>query len=360
MPRTERQRKTLVIGVVILVLLLLSIPKIWGLFRKADPSSLAGSPRSQAIGVRYFVVHSKTIPETIATIGTILSNEEIEVRSEIVGKIQEIRFAEGQRVAAGDVLVKINDEELQAQLLSARARKDLASMEQERVRQLFEKNLVSQRDFDTAVNSLKTADAAVQLIEAQIRKTSLRAPFAGRMSLRFVSTGSYVDATTLIATLHDDSRVKIDFTFPEKYAGKVRKGDAIGFTTGESKDRFSGTIYAITPKIDPATRSIRARALAANPRGALVPGGFATIEIPLRSRPGMAVPAYTVIPEMKAHKVLLFRNGRAVEQAVDVGARNEKEVEILTGLAEGDTVIATGLLQIRPGAPVQLTEAVDQ
>lgn len=360
MPRTDRQRMTLIIGAVTLVLLLLAIPKIWGLFRKSDPASPAGSLRSQAIGVRYFVVHSKTIPETIATIGTILSNEEIEVRSEIVGKIKEIRFAEGQRVAAGDVLVKINDEELQALLLSARARKDLATMEEERVRQLFQKNLVSQRDFDAAANSLKTADAAVQLTEAQIRKTSLRAPFPGRMSLRFVSVGSYVDASTLIATLHDDSRVKIDFTFPEKYAGKVKKGNVITFTTGESGEKYSGTIYAITPKIDPATRAIRARALAPNPRGALVPGGFATVEIPLRERPGMAVPAYTVIPDVKAHKVLLCRNGRAVEMTVEVGVRNEKEVEILSGLAEGDTVIATALLQLRPGAPVQLTEAVGQ
>lgn len=360
MPRTERQRKTLVIGVVITILLLLAIPKIWGLLRKTDPSSPVGSPRSQAIAVRYFVVHSKTIPENIATIGTILSNEEIEVRSEIVGKIQEILFTEGQRVSAGDLLVKINDEELQAQLLSARARKDLASMEEGRIRQLFEKNLASQRDFDAAVNSMKTADAAVQLTEAQIRKTSLRAPFPGRMSLRFVSVGSYVDATTLIATLHDDSKVKIDFTFPEKYAGKVKKGNVIGFTAGESRDKFSAAIYAITPKIDPATRTIRARALASNPRGALVPGGFATIEIPLRERPGVAVPAYTVIPDMKAHKVLLCHNGRAEEKTVEVGVRNEKEVEILSGLAEGDTVIATGLLQIRPGAPVLLTEAVDQ
>lgn len=360
MSATDRRRKSLIIGSVVFALLLLSLPKIWGLLRKGDQASPAGSQRGQAISVRYFVVQQKTIDEKIVTVGTILSNEEIEVRSEIAGKIEAIHFVEGQRVARGNLLIKLNDDELQAQLLSSRARKELATMEEERVRTLFQKNLVSQRDFDTAVNSLKTADAAVRVTEAQIRKTSLCAPFSGRMSLRFVSVGSYVDATTLIATLHDDSRVKVDFTFPEKYAGKLKNGDKISFTTGGKTERFSGTIYAITPKIDPATRAIRARALASNVGGALVPGGFASIEIPMRDRPGVTVPAYTVIPEMKAHKVLLCRNGRAVEQVVDVGVRNEKEVEILSGLAQGDTVIATGLLQIRPGSPVLLTEAVDR
>ncbi len=360
MPRTDRRRKNLIIGGAILVLLLLSLPKIWGLFRRGDSNSLGASQRSQVIGVRYFVVQPKSIGENIVTIGTILSNEEIEVRSEIAGKIEEISFAEGQRVARGDVLVKINDEELQAQLLSARARRELATMEEERVRQLFEKNLISQRDFDTSVNSLKTADAAVRLTEAQIRKTKICAPFAGRMSLRFVSVGSFVDPTILIATLHDDSRVKIDFAIPEKYAGRLKKGDVIRFTAADTKEKFTGTVYAITPKIDPATRSLRARALAANEKGALVPGGFAGIEIPLRERPGMAVPAYTVIPELKSHKVYLCQNGRAMERLVDVGIRNENEVEILAGLSAGDTVIASGLLQLRNGASIQLTEAVDR
>jgi len=360
MPLTDQQRKRLFIGGAILVALLLSLPKIWGLFSKGGTDASPATQRGQALGVRYVVAQTSTIDEKIVTIGTVLSNEEIEVRSEIAGKIREITFVEGQRVGANDLLVKINDEELQAQLLSSRARKELATMEEERVRQLFEKTLVSQRDYDAAVNNLKTASAAVDLTEAQLRKTDIRAPFSGRMSLRFVSVGSYVDPTTLIATLHDDSRVKIDFTFPEKYAGKVRKGGRIRFTTEETKETFQATIYAITPKIDPATRAIRARAMAPNERGRLVAGSFASVEIPLRERPGMTVPAQTVIPELTSHKVFLCKDGRAVEQTVEVGVRSEKQVEILSGIAPGDTVIASGLLQIRPGMPVQPTEPADQ
>ncbi|MFN0157674.1 MAG: efflux RND transporter periplasmic adaptor subunit [Bacteroidota bacterium] len=352
---TKKTRTGLIIGVIVVVGL--ALPKT-GLFDSVQSVGAdMGGQRDQRIPVRIKIVQNEKIGERVQTVGTILSNEEIEVRSEIAGKVESIAFKEGGRVQKGASLLKMNDDELQARLLSARSRLEMSEQQQERQQQLLSKSLVSQQEYDAVTNELNVVRGEAQLIEAQLTKTTLRAPFDGSVGLRFVSEGSYISPNTLITTLQDISAVKIDFTFPEKYASEIKKGDKIEFTVQGREQKFSGAIYAVAPRIDEATRTVRVRALSPNPNGLLIPGAFANVEVQLREKEGLAVPAFAVIPELKRHKVYVYNNGTAEERVVELGARTEDRVEVAQGLESGDSLIISGILQLRPGMAVRLSES---
>lgn len=325
-------------------------------FRSCGGDPAARTPAAgadQAITVRTLVVRAETVGTVITTVGTVLSNESVEIRPQVSGQIRSIGFTEGTTVRRDHLLVKINDDELQAQLVRARARVALGQQLAERRRQLFDKNLVSEEEFTTAVNELDMARAEVQLIEAQIAKTAILAPFDGTIGLRFASEGSTVSPSTLITILQDNSRMKIDFTVPEKYAAEIRPGDRVTFRVQTRPDVFVGRVYSVDARIDEATRTLRVRALADNPRRLLLPGSFATIDVRLRPRAAVTVPTYALVPELKGHSVFLYRAGRAFSSTVTVGARSDTTVEITTGLRPGDTLLVSALLQLREGMPVR-------
>ena len=198
------------------------------------------------------------------------------------------------------------------------------------------------------------------MIEAQLLKTEIRAPFNGVIGLRWVSPGSYLSSQTRIAALKDLDPVKLDFTVPEKYSALMRVGDRISFPVGNSARTFDGTIYAVEPGIDASTRSLRVRARCPNRDGALVPGAFANVELVLRSvADALTVPSIAVIPELGGKKVFVYENGAAQPRSVETGIRSDTEVQITSGLVEGDLVITTGLMQLQPGVKVEV-EAVEE
>ncbi|TAK57297.1 MAG: efflux RND transporter periplasmic adaptor subunit [Bacteroidetes bacterium] len=316
-----------------------------------------GTRREQKIPVTILVLKPETFSQRVSTVGTILSNEEVEIRSEISGKIESVQFTEGAKVKKGDILVNINDDELQARLLSAQSKLKLADLQQERQQQLVEKNLISQQEYDATVNELNVIKADLQLVQAQLNKTEIRAPFDGTIGLRYVSEGSYLSPTAIITTLQDYRTVKIDFTFPEKYAGEIREGDNIIFTAQSSTKKYAGKVYAIAPKIDPATRTLRIRAVSKNEDGLLVPGGFASVEVQLKEKETLTVPAFAVIPELKRHKVFLCINNKAVEKIIEVGDRTDERLEVRSGLQPGDSLITSAILQLRAGMSVQPKES---
>jgi len=355
-------RKTKIVWLVvgaIAVLVALALPKVGSLLGNSNSNKIndpANAPRDQRMPVRMEVIRAEKMSDKVATVGTILSNEEVEIRSEISGKIEKIFFKEGGKVRKGDALLKINDAELQAQLLRAQYRQAIADQQAERQRQLFEKKLASQEEYDIAVNQLNIAKAEAQLTQAQIGKTEIRAPFHGMIGLRYVSEGSYLSPATRITTLQDNSPVKIDFTIPEKYAGSIKIGDKINFTVQGVSPQFAGSIYAVESKIDPATRTLRLRGLSPNPDGVLIPGAFANVEIVLKEKETLTIPSFALIPELKGHRVFLYKDGKAESQSVEIGARTDERVEITQGAQAGDTLITSGILQLRPGMAVRLAE----
>ena len=308
----------------------------------------AGAPGAP-IRVSVEVVRSVELGGTVTAVGTVLSNEEVQLRSQVSGQIEKIAFTEGERVTRGAVLVKINDDELQAQLLRAKSRLAIAEQQAERQRQLFEKQFISQEEYNNAVNELNVVRADAQLIDAQIAKTAIRAPFDGTIGLRFVSEGSYVSPAAVITSLQDNARMKVDFTIPEKYARMIGEGDSIRFTVQTRQESYSARIYSTDSRIDPTTRTLRVRAMTPNPRGVLLPGAFANVHVTLNPRKALTIPASALIPELSGHKVFLLRSGKAEPRPVTIGERFDDRVEIASGLSPGDTLITSGILQLRPG-----------
>lgn len=319
----------------------------------ARSESRSGVMRTPVRGV---VITPRSLDNKIFATGNIIAMEEVELRSEVSGKVIKIAFKEGSHVKKGDLLVKINDSELKAQLEKAQSKSKLVEEKEFRQRQLRERSLISQEVYDEVKNELNSIRADMELLHAQLQKTEIRASYNGVVGLRYVSEGSYISPQTLIARLQDIGSVKIDFSIPEKYAPMVQKGNKVRFSVEGSSKQHEGTVYAIEPKIDPVTRTLRLRALARNEREAILPGSFAKVELILkREQDAVLVPTFAVIPDIEGQKVFVAKNGIATLVKIETGIRTEEQIHVMRGLQANDTVIVTGLLQLKPGSPVAVT-----
>jgi membrane fusion protein (multidrug efflux system) len=307
------------------------------------------------ITVGAVVIVPRTLENNILATGNVIANEEVELRSEIPGRIITINFGEGSQVTKGELLVKIDDRELQAQLKKLLVDEKQAKDDLYRKEKLLELKAVSQEEYDKSNNTLGITQAQVELIRTQISKTEIYAPFSGQIGLRQVSPGGFISSATLVARLQQIDPVKIDFAIPEKYRGKVQKGTLIKFKVEGSDSIFSGHVYAIEPKIDPLTRNVSLRAMCPNPKGILIPGAFAKVDIVLDViRDALVIPSEAIIPQLSGEKIYICRDGKARSQIIQTGIRTEREVQVSEGIKPGDTVITTGILQLREDAGVKI------
>ena len=344
--------------VAVAVIAVVAAPKLLEFRSSSAPA--ASAPSEKILRVKAHRVVPAELTERLATTGTVRANEEVDVVSEISGKISAIHFEEGSRVSAGQLLLKIDDSELLAERQRAVYRVELAERDEARQKQLLEDGVISREAYDVALGELNVLRAELQLIEAQLVKTEIRAPFDGVIGLRWVSPGSYLSSQTRIASLNDLDPVKLDFTVPEKYSALMKVGDEISFAVEGFERTFPGRIYAIEPSIDASTRSLRVRARCPNPDGALVPGAFANVDLVVRSvSDALTVPSIAVIPELGGKKVFVYEDGAAQPRQVETGIRSDTAVQITSGLVEGDLVIISGLLQLQPGLAVGIEEAVE-
>lgn len=307
------------------------------------------------MSVNGVVVKPQEFANTLSLSGSVEANEQIEVRSEVSGIAEKIFFTEGTRVSQGQVLVKINDVELRAQAGAAKTRQTLAAENERRAKLLLQKEAISQEEYDIASADFKTAQAQTQLINAQIAKTSIRAPFSGIIGLRNISPGTYVTPTNVITTLVNSTQIKITFSIPEKYASQMKVNSNISFTIAGSDEKFTAKIYALEPAIEVNTRTLRVRALAQNANGKLIPGTFANVTLPLNKiDDAFIVPSEAIVPVQDGKKVFVSRKGKADEVMVETGTRTDKDVVVLSGLKAGDTVLTTGVLTLKKEAPVKV------
>jgi membrane fusion protein (multidrug efflux system) len=308
------------------------------------------------MSVNGVVVAPQEFSNTLSLSGSIEANEQVEIRSEVSGIAEKIFFTEGAKVSQGQVLVKINDVELRAQAGAARTRQNLAAENERRARLLLQKEAISQEEYDIASADFKTTQAQTQLINAQIAKTSIRAPFSGTIGLRNISPGTYVTSATLIASLVNSSQIKITFSIPEKYASQMKLNSKISFTVAGTTQNFEAKIYAIEPAVDVATRTLRVRALAQNSDGKLLPGTFANVALPLEKVDGaFVIPTEAIVPIQGGKKVFIAKNGQAEEVMVQTGTRTDKDIVVLSGLKAGDTVLTTGVLTLKKETPVKVS-----
>lgn len=335
------------IGAVVALL----VPRLYS-SKGQDSSAAAGT--TEALEVETLVVTPHRLVERFATVGTILADEQVEIRSEISGVIDRIHFDEGGRVAPGRLLVQIVDSEFVAERDRARYQVELARLREERQKGLFDQGLTSQDEYDLALSRLNVLEAELRLAEAQLAKTEIRAPFAGVIGLRQVSQGAALAPQTPIATLQKIDTVKVEFTVPESHAGRVRPGETVVFRVKGSTREHQGEIYALEPNVDRETRSLRARARSENPDGELLPGAFADVELAIREiEDALTVPALAIIPELGSKKVFVVEEGRAVPRLVETGVRTEREVQVIRGLEPEDRVIVSAIQRLSSGLPVR-------
>jgi membrane fusion protein (multidrug efflux system) len=346
-------KRILIVTGILIVLGLLAYPKIQSY--NTSSNAPAASTGNEAISVDLFVVQPDTIEDNIFTTGTLIANEEVELASESSGLIEDIYLKEGQPVEKGQLLIKINDSELKAQLNRAEFRLNLAEDREKRQTQLLDKGGISQEEYDATLNEVNVLRAEVALIEAQIAKTEIRAPFSGNVGLKYVSDGSYITPNTRIATLQDIDPIKIDFSIPERYAGMLEVGNKVAFTVSGMEKTLIANVYAKEPRINTETRSLQVRATSNNKDGRLLPGAFADLELTLSTIDNaLMVPSIALVPELQGQKVYVLRNGKVQPQSVQTGLRNATKVQITEGISAGDSVLTTGLLQVRPGASVTI------
>jgi membrane fusion protein (multidrug efflux system) len=322
---------------------------------KKQLSRRESSTTGTKVPVNAMVIKPTLLENKIFTTGTLLANEEVQLQPEIAGRVTDVYFTEGSKVKKGDVLIKINDRESKAQLKGKEIEEKQASDIETRMRRLFEVKGISQEEYDKAANALNMIKAQKEVIEAQLAKTEIVAPFDGIIGLRYVSPGSFVSTNMLVATMQDIDPIKVEFSVPEKYVKQIKKGTKIMVLAGDSEEEYQGEVYAVESKIDLTTRTIKARAKIPNLAGELIPGSFARVDITLEQLPNaIVIPSESVIPELNGEKVFICVNGKIHSVAVKTGIRTEKNIQIVEGLNSQDTLILTGLLQLSDGKAVEI------
>lgn len=301
------------------------------------------------------VLKPQEFSENLSVSGTLEANEQIEIRSEISGIVESIKFKEGSKVSKGQILFTVNDLELRAQLAKVQTAQKLAAENERRAKLLLQKEAISQEEYDISEADFQFARAESQLVAAQLAKATVRAPFSGTIGLRYISQGTYVTPTTPIAVLVNTDQLKITFSIPEKYSSQIALNDRITFTTTNSKEPYTATIYAIEPEVELATRTLKMRAIADNMEGKLIPGTFANVFLPLATvKDALLVPTESLIPIQNGKKIFVSENGLAKEVIVETGSRTENSVNVLSGLKPGDTILTSGVMMLRNGTPVKV------
>ena len=343
-----------IIAIIVIVLILL-IPRL-SLFEDEEAAAQNASGPPPAVIVEGVVLQPVDLQDKIVATGTIQPNEDVTLTSEASGKVTGIYFTEGSNVSRGQLLVKINDAELQAHLKRLRHQIKLAEDTENRQKQLLQKEAISESDYERALTQLNTLRAEADLLQAQIAKTEIRAPFSGKVGLRYISEGSYIGPNTKVADLVDIQPVKITFSIPERYAGNIEKGSNINFSIEKTNNTYKGEVIAVAPTIDVDTRTIVVKAQYPNTYNEIMPGSFARIELILSDiNDALVVPTEALIPEMGGQKVFVVKNGKVEPRNVQTGIRGDKTIQITGGLNVNDTVVTSGILKVRPGSQVQLT-----
>jgi len=327
---------------------------------RVNANSEIGASKSSAVTatattVKGLVLHPQKFNDNISLSGTIEANEQIDIRSEVSGVVESINFEEGSKVSQGQVLFKVNDIELQAQLSKVQTAQKLAAENERRAKLLLEKQAISQEEYEIVSADFQSASAESQLIQAQLSKTIVRAPFSGTIGLRSISKGTYVTPSTSIAKLVNTNKLKITFSIPEKYTSQVSIGSNLTFTTSDSKAEHQAKIYAIEPEVEIATRTLKMRAIAENKEGKLYPGTYANVKLPLESiDDALMVPSESLIPVQNGKRIFISESGKAKEIDVQIGARTGNEVRVLNGLKAGDTILTYGVMALKNGTPVNI------
>lgn len=321
----------------------------------ADKVTQSQKGGKKILNVNARIIKPQLLTDEIRISGSLLPDEEVDLSFETSGKIVEINFEEGTAVKKGQLLAKVNDRQLQAQLQRLISQLKLAEDRVFRQDALLKRDAVSKEAYEQVKTDLATLNADIEIIKANIELTELRAPFDGVIGLRQVSIGTYASPTTVVAKLTKIAPLKVEFSVPERYAKQIKKGTNLNFSVEGTLDAFGAQVYAVESAIDPNLHQFTARALYPNVNRTLLPGRYASVLLKKDEIPNaIAIPTEAIVPEMGKDKVYLYKSGKAEPVDIITGIRTASEVQVIRGLHVGDTIITSGTLQLRTGLAVTL------
>ena len=343
------------VGLIVIILTLSSCNS------KKDQQALGGAGgarRSQGpLQVDGFVVKERPISEKIEVPGSLLPFEETQLRAEVGGRVVKLNIQEGGTASKGTMLVKLFDQDLQAQLKKLQVQLQIKEKTQERSAELLKINGISQQDYDLSELDVENLKADMEATKIAISKTEIRAPYNGRVGLRNFSLGSYVSPNDIITTIRQVDRLKLEFSVPEKYAKEIVKGYSVSFKVDGGDQYHSATVIATENSVDQNTRTLRIRAQVSATHRELVPGVFAKVNLQLgKDDKALMIPTQAVIPAARNKQVIIFRKDSALYTVVETGVRDSVFVQIVSGLKVGDTVVTSGLMAIRPNAKIKINQ----
>ena len=354
-------RTVILIGTIVIILVL---GKIY-VFPKSENDKAGGvsggaksggkSAKAGAIPVDVYMVGMETVENQIFASGTVLPNEEVTLMSEISGRLVKLNIQEGSSITKGQLIAKINDRDLKAQLQKVEFNQDLARKIETRQQKLLKVEAINLEEYDVTSNNIRVLDAEREVIASQLEKTEIRAPFSGRIGLKNISEGAHLAPGTPIVTIIQSNPIKIDFTVPEKYTSSIRVGSAVTFNLDGDLFNYAAKVIALDPKVDESLRTLRIRAIAPNPAGKFVPGAFVKVKANLAAdNKAVMIPTEAIVPVLKGKKVFIVKNGKAEEVMVTTGLRTDKKIQILDGLRQGDSLITSGIMALKPHTAVKV------
>jgi len=320
----------------------------------APPQTGANQP---ALAVEAYIVKPQSLDDLVEVPGSILPFESTEIHPEVSGRIVQLNVNEGGFVNKGALLARIYDGDLQAQRKKLEVQLDIAEQNEKRSSQLLKIQGISQADYDLSLLNVNNIKADIEITNADISKTVILAPFSGKLGLKNISPGAYVTPTTVITTIGQVNQLKLQFMVPEKYGSELKKGQDIQFSVDGSQKVFHAKVAASEIAIAEDTRSLLVRAVINGQDQLLIPGAFAKVKIVMGATDdAIMIPNSAIVPLGRKKQTFLYRAGKAVPTDITTGIRDSSNIQVLSGINAGDTLLTTGLLFLRPGIDVKLTK----
>jgi membrane fusion protein, multidrug efflux system len=325
--------------------------------KKKEAAAAGAPPKSATLEVEALVLKASSISEKLEVTGNILPFESTEIKPEISGRVVYLNIKEGAMASKGQLLVKLFDGDLQAQLKRLEVQLQIAQKTEERQKELLKISGISQQDYDLSLLQLNNIQADIELIRVNISKTEIRAPYSGKLGLKNISPGAYISPSNILTTISQVNLLKIEFSIPEKYSSQIRNGMEVNFGVEGSPGVYKAAISATESSVEQNTRNLKIRALVKGGDRYLIPGNFAKVEIILgKNENAVMIPSQAIIPIARGKQVVKLNAGQVVFTNIITGVRDSSNVQVLDGLIVGDTLITTGLLFIRPDSKLKLTK----
>ena len=349
-------KKAKIILIIIIALFIAGMafyPQIKKAFSKEETLSGNEPEKKEAFNANAMVIKPETLNDVFRTTGILIPDEEVDLSFETSGKITRIFFREGSHVKKGTLLAKVNDQPLQAELAKLKTQLPLAQGRVFRQETLLAKDAVSQEAYESVKTELDKLKADIDLVQSRIAQTELRAPFDGVIGLRQVSEGAYASPTTVVSRLTKVIPLKLEFSINERQVYEIKEGTPVTFRLVSDLNTYDASVYAVESVLDQTTLSLKARAIYPNPGGKLKPGLSASIEVKMREISNtIVIPSISSIAEMGRDIAYIYKNGKAQQVVLTKGIRTASSVQVLEGIQFGDTLLTSGVMQLRDGMPV--------